>query len=161
VTGRTGARIAVAVVLGLLAGCAGSPGPAAERPAASPAAAPAPAPDAALGRRSGGADAACADYDLAVDTVRGIADALRRGPVLPAGAAMFLTGPRARAAASSTTDPALSAAGTELVAAIDDLEAQGQALLPPGGNLTRDPVQLDPTRILAAATRIERLCGRG
>ena len=57
------------------------------------------------------------------------------------------------------TGPELAAARTELVAAIDDLDAQARALLPPGGSATRDPVQLDPTRILAAAAEIERLCG--
>ncbi|HVH24519.1 MAG TPA: hypothetical protein VNA11_18900 [Pseudonocardia sp.] len=45
------------------------------------------------------------------------------------------------------------------MAAIDDLDAQARALLPPGGNAARDPVQLNPTRILAAAAEIERLCG--
>ncbi len=101
----------------------------------------------------------CADASVTVSTVRGIADALERGPVLPAGVELFLTGPRADAVAPNATGPELTAARTELVAAIDDLDAQARALLPPGGNATRDPVQLDPARILAAAAEIEQLCG--
>jgi hypothetical protein len=139
-----------AVLVGLLAGC----GAAAPAPAPGPTAAPAPA---AAGAEAGAP--ACANAPVTISTVRGIADALERGPVLPAGVELFLTGPREAAVAPDPSGPELAAARAELVAAIDDLDAQARALLPPGGNVTRDPVQLNPARILAAAAEIERLCG--
>lgn len=151
--------LAAGALVGLLAGC----GSGTSTPAA-PASEPGPPAAAATSRAPDGAAAetdaaACADADITVSTVRGIADALERGPVLPAGVELFLTGPREKAAAPDDTGPELAAARAELVAAIDDLDTQAQALLPPGGNITRDPVQLNPTRILAAAAEIERLCG--
>jgi hypothetical protein len=139
-----------AVLAGLLAGC----GAAAPVPAPGPTAATAPA---AAGAEAGAP--ACANAPVTISTVRGIADALERGPVLPAGVELFLTGPREAAVAPDPSGPELAAARAELVAAIDDLDAQARALLPPGGNVTRDPVQLNPARILAAAAEIERLCG--
>ena len=141
-----------AVLVGLLAGC----GAAAPAPAPGPTAAPAPA---AAGAEAGAP--ACANAPVTISTVRGIADALERGPVLPAGVELFLTGPREAAVAPDPSGPELAAARAELVAAIDDLDAQAVALLPPGGNVTRDPVQLDPTRIRAAAAELERLCASG
>jgi hypothetical protein len=173
VTPRTRRRIAATVLPGLLAGlllgCA-APEPAADTGSAAPMPAPVAGADAPgraaaeptdpAGRAAAGAGV-CADHDTTVSTVRGVADALASGPVLPAGVALFLITPRARATVPGVADPALVAAGAELVAAIDDLDAQGVALLPPGGNVTRDPVQLDPTRILAAAAELERLCAAG
>jgi hypothetical protein len=147
---------AVAGLAWLLAGC-GSAGPA-DPPPAPPAPAPVvPTPSAVPAAEAGGP--ACTDADITVSTVRGIADALERGPVLSAGVELFLTGPREQAAAPQAAGPELTRARAELVAAIDDLDAQARALLPPGGNAARDPVQLNPTRILAAAAEIERLCG--
>ena len=145
--------LAVAALAGLLAGCGGptpAPDPTAPAPATS---APAPSRGAEAGAP------ACADAFVTISTVRGIADALERGPVVPAGVELFLSGPRESAAAPDTAGPALTAARAEMVAAIDDIDAQAQAMLPPGGNATRDPVQLNPDRILAAAAEIERLCG--
>jgi hypothetical protein len=168
VTPRTRRRLAATVLPGLLAGlllgCA-APDRAADIGSASPMPAPVTRADAAgptdtAGRAEAGGGV-CADHDNTVNTVRGVADALASGPVLPAGVALFLTTPRARATGPGAADPALIAVGAELVAAIDDLDAQGVALLPPGGNVTRDPVQLDPTRILAAAAELERLCAAG
>ena len=134
------------------------PRPVRHRPAAS-----AVEPTAAAGTAPGPGrnEPACADYTTTVSTVRGIADALKRGPVLPAGVALFLIGPRDPAAAPGADDPQLIAARAELVAAIDDLDAQGRALLPAGGNPARDAVQLDPTRILAAVAEFERVCRPG
>ena len=140
---------------GLLAGCGAAAEPA---PAAPPPAPPAPAPAAPAGAPEL-AGPACTDADITVSTVRGIADALARGPVLSAGVELFLTGPREQAAAPYTAGPELTRARAELVAAIDDLDTQAETLLPPGGSTARDPVQLNPARILAAADEIERLCG--
>ncbi len=149
-------RIPAAVALiGVLAGCGGGAATAPTPPAAVPDPPVATTPAAAAAAPTGGA---CADYDKTVSTVRGIADALRRGPVLPAGVDLFLLGPRAQAANPEDADPELVEARAELVAAIDDLDAQGRALLPPGGSAARDPVQLNPDRILAAAAVFERLC---
>jgi hypothetical protein len=144
-----------AALVGLLAGC-GAAAPTAV-PAAAPGPTAAPTPAGAAGAEAGAP--ACANAPVTISTVRGIADALERGPVLPAGVELFLTGPREAAVAPDPSGPELAAARAELVAAIDDLDAQARALLPPGGNVTRDPVQLNPARILAAAAEIERLCG--
>jgi hypothetical protein len=149
-------RIPAAVALiGVFAGCGGGGAATAPTPQAAVPDPPVATTPAAAAPTGG----ACADYDKTVSTVRGIADALRRGPVLPAGVDLFLLGPRAQAANPEDADPELVAARAELVAAIDDLDAQGRALLPPGGNAARDPVQLNPDRILAAAAVFERLCG--
>jgi hypothetical protein len=148
--------VAAVGLAGLLAGC-GSAAPADPAPP-TPADPPSsPAPRGAPGAEAGGP--ACVDSDITVSTVRGIADALERGPVLSAGVELFLTGPREQAATPQAAGPELTRARAELVAAIDDLDAQARTLLPPGGNAARDPVQLNPTRILAAADEIERLCG--
>jgi hypothetical protein len=156
VTRQASWLLAALVVSGLVGGCSNEPAAAPAVPAA-----PAPAlPSApALPTAAGPDQAACADYANTVNTVRGIASALQNGPVLPAGVALFLLDARTRASAPGASDPALAAAQAELVAAIDDLDAQGRDLLPAGGNPARDAVQLDPTRILAAVGTIERLCG--
>ncbi len=109
--------VALALLGGLLAGCGG--------PARSPADA-----------------AACAGNEKTADTVRGIDKALQQGPILPAAVALVLLDSRARATRPGIEDPALAAAQAELVAAIDDLDAQGRALLPPGGNPAQNAVQL-------------------
>lgn len=139
--------------LALLAGC-GAAAPQAPEPAPATAQ-PAPTTDADRSAE----DAACLDSAKTAGTVRSIAAALQEGPVLPAGVALFLLDARVRAARPGIDDPALLAAQAELVAAIDDLDAQGRALLPPGGSPAQNRVQLDPTRIVAAITEIERVCG--
>lgn len=150
-TGRTCRALTALAVFGLV-GC-GSSTPPPPPPTPAPAAAPATPPAA------GSPDqAACTGYSTTVDTVRGIAGALQKGPVLPAGVALFLLDARSRAVTPGVTDPALATAQNELVAAIDDLDAQGRALLPAGGNPARDKVQLNPARILAAVDDIERIC---
>ncbi len=143
----------VLTALVLLVGC-GAAAP--QTPAPAPAAVQ-PAPTADADRTA--EDAACRDGAKTAGTVRSIAAALQEGPVLPAGVALFLLDARVRAAAPGIDDPALLTAQTELVAAIDDLDAQGRALLPPGGSPAQNRVQLDPTRIVAAVAEIERVCG--
>lgn len=155
---RAGPVVAVAAAFGLLVGCGTAPAPApapssvatgpARPPAVASPAVPSPSPDAA----------ACAAHPSSASTVRGIAAAIERGPVLPAGVALFLLDSRMRAAVPGITDPVLAAALAEFVAAIDELDAQGRAGLPPGGNTAQDLVQLDPTRILAAVESVERAC---
>ncbi|MBW0116342.1 hypothetical protein [Pseudonocardia abyssalis] len=138
--------------LSVLAGCSTAAAPA---PASTPSAAPAPTGAAPATPE----DVVCADYTDSQSIVRQAADAMNRMPVLPAGVAVLLLGAREVATTGGVTDPAIVAAQTELVAAIDDLDAQGRALLGPDGNAAQDAVQLDATRIVAAVTEIERVCG--
>ena len=144
-------RLLVALVVLVLAGCS-SPG----APAAAPTTVPSAAPTTAAGKSPD--DVACANDPGTADTVRGIAAVAQKEPVLPAAVALLLLDSRQKAAAPGLTDPALVAAQTELVAAIDDLDAQGKAGMPSGGNAAQDKVQLDMTRILAAVAGVEKAC---
>lgn len=135
--------------LGVLAGCS----------TAAPAPAPTTAPAPASAAPATAEDVVCSDYTDSQSVVRQAADAMTRMPVLPAGVAVLLLGAREVATTGGVEDPEIVAAQTELVAAIDDLDAQGRALLGPDGNAAQDAVQLDATRIIAAVTEIERVCG--
>jgi glucose/arabinose dehydrogenase len=152
---RRPALVAAAALAALtvLAGCGGDPAPA-PPPATAPA--PAPAPSAAPAQTP--EDVVCADYTDTQSVVRQTAEAIEEMPVLPAGVAVLLLGARQVATTSGVTDPEIRAAQTELVAAIDDLDAQGRALLGPDGNAAQDAVRIDAARILAAVTEIERVC---
>ncbi len=153
--GRAG-RLVVAAALGLaLAGCS-TPAPAPTAPAepaapssTGPAGAPTASPDAAV----------CADYRDRGSLLRETTDAIQEMPVLPAGVGLVLLGVRQTALTPGVQDPALAAAQAELVAAIDDLDAQGRTLIGPDGDAARDAVRLDAARILRALTEVERLCG--
>ena len=149
---RTTAHLIIATVL-LAAGCAG-PSPAAPAPAPAPVtSAPATSAPAVDGNA-----AACAGAPGTATTVRMIADTVNKGPVLPAAVALFLLDARQKAAAGGVTDPALQAAQQQMVAAIDDLDAQGKAKLPPGGNPASDTVALDMTKSLAATEAVRKAC---
>jgi hypothetical protein len=80
-------------------------------------------------------------------------------PVLPAGVSLVLLGVRQTALTPGVQDPALAAAQVELVAAIDDLDAQGRRLIGPEGDAAQDAVQLDTARVMAALGEVERICG--
>lgn len=143
---------AVLVPLAVLAGCGATPEPA--TPTASPvpptsASAPAESPE----------DRVCSEYGDDRSIVRRIANTLVQQPVLPAAIAIVLLDSRGIATTPGVTDPELLAAQMELIAAIDDLDAQGRALLGPDGNAAQDAVRIDAARILAAVTEIERVCG--
>ncbi|QJY49426.1 hypothetical protein [Pseudonocardia broussonetiae] len=151
---RRPALVAAAALaaLAVLAGCGTEPAP------APPPATSAPAPGAAPAQTP--EEVVCADYTDSQSVVRQTAEAIERMPVLPAGVAVLLLGARQVAATTSgVADPEIVAAQTELVAAIDDLDAQGRALLGPDGNAAQDAVRIDAARILAAVTEIERACG--
>lgn len=137
----------------VLAGCAA---PAAPIPASTPGS-PASSPPPTITAAPDPDAAACAEHVGTAATVRSIAGAVANGPVLPAGVALFLLDARDQAS-KPVSDPALAAAQAETVAAIDDVDAQGNAGLPPGGNPARDKVALDTTRILAAVEAVERVC---
>lgn len=149
------ARIAAALVpLAVLAGCGGGSGPA--DPTVSPV--PLPPSSAPAEPAASPEDRVCSEYGDDQSIVRRIADTLAQQPVLPAAIAIVLLDSRGIATTPGVTDPEILAAQQELIAAIDDLDAQGRALLPPGGNPAQDVVQLDAERILAAVTEIERVC---
>lgn len=150
---RRPALVAAAVLAALtvLAGCSATPAP-----APPPATSAAPAPSAAPDRTP--EEVVCADYTDSQSVVRQTAEAIEEMPVLPAGVAVLLLGARQVATTSGVTDPGIRAAQAELVAAIDDLDVQGRALLGPDGNAAQDAVRIDAARILAAVTEIERVC---
>lgn len=102
-------------------------------------------------------DVSCSSEKGTSATVRAIAAEAKKGPLLPAGVALFLVDARQKAAAPAT-DPALAVAQAELVKAIDDLDAQGEAGLPPGGNAAQNKVKLDVTRILSAVDAVDKAC---
>ncbi|GAA3230559.1 hypothetical protein GCM10017691_23640 [Pseudonocardia petroleophila] len=146
------ALVTTLAALSVLAGCStAAPAPEAPAPASA-----APGPSGAVAATP--EDVVCEDYTDSQSVVRQAADAMTRMPVLPAGVAVLLLGARQVATTGGVTDPEIVAAQAELVAAIDDLDAQGREQLGPDGNAARDAVQLDAQRILAAVTEIERVC---
>jgi hypothetical protein len=150
---RAKVRVLVAVVAGILiAGCSAPAAPVAAPPSVAPPGTGAPTTAASPD------EAACASDPGTADTVRGIAAVADKEPVLPAAVALLLLDARQKAAAPGLTDPALIAAHAEMVAAIDDLDAQGKAGLPAGGNAAQDKVKLDTTRIVTAVAAVERAC---
>ena len=144
---RTPRTAAVALLVGaVLAGCGGAPVP--------------PTPVATASPPSAEADAAaCRRHTDVGGHVRTLAGKIDAQPVLPAAVALLLLSPREAYATPGAQDPALVAALAEVVAAIDDLDAQGKALVPPDGNPAETAVQLDPTRVRAALDGVDRLCG--
>ncbi len=158
--GRAGRAVVVAALGLSLAGC-GPPAPAPAAPTPPAAAEPAaPSATGPAGAPTASPDAAvCADYRDRGSLLRETTDAIQEGPVLPAGVGLVLLGVRQTALTPGVQDPALAAAQAELVAAIDDLDAQGRTLIGPDGDAARDAVRLDAARILRALTEVERLCG--
>ena len=149
------ALLAAAAGALVLAGC-GTPAP-----APSPVPAPtAPVPTAPTPAGGAPEDVVCAEYRDSDSVLRRTADAVARMPVLPAGVNLVLLNTRMVAQTPGVQDPELVAAQTELVAAIDDLDAQGRALVGPEGSAVTDAVQYDAARITAAVTEIERVCAR-
>lgn len=151
--------LALALAGALMSGCAaGGAGGTPDVPASASAAPSTTAPSTAPAAPDA---AACQRHAPAAAGIRKVIGAIEAGPVLPAGVALFLLAPRQAYAVPGVQDPELAATVAEVVAAIDDLDAQGKALLPPGGNATQDAVRLDPTRIRAALENLDRLCGSG
>ncbi len=155
------AALGAAALALALAGC----GPSAPAPAAPTSAAPPPAAAPGSTAPGGAAGAAtpdevvCADYRDRESLLRQTAEAVDRMPVLPAGVSLVLLGVRQTALTPGVQDPALAAAQVELVAAIDDLDAQGRRLIGPEGDAAQDAVQLDTARVMAALGEVERICG--
>ena len=158
---------AVAALVLALAGCGtAAPAPAAPPPstavpgsAVPSSAVPGSAAPGSAGPAGPPDGVVCADYRDRESLLRQTAEAVERMPVLPAGVSLVLLGVRQTALTPGVQDPALAAAQAELVAAIDDLDAQGRRLIGPEGNAAQDAVQLDAARLLDALDAVERICG--
>jgi hypothetical protein len=101
---------------------------------------------------------ACARHAESGALVRRVVAEIEKGPVLPAGVAIILVGSRSGYGTPGSTDPSLTAALQEVGAAIDDLDRQGHAKLPPGGDVATSKVALDPTRTIAALDAADAAC---
>ncbi|MGH3611992.1 MAG: hypothetical protein ACRDRK_05155 [Pseudonocardia sp.] len=137
----------------LLVGCGDAPAPAPPPPApVVPTFAPtAPAdPDTTV----------CLRHAATVEVVRNEIQAYEAGPVAVIRPALVLLAARQAYAVLGVQDRERALAVAEVINAIDDLDAQGKALVPPGGS-ELDLVQLDPTRIRAALDALDRICPGG
>lgn len=134
------------VLLALLAGCGGEP-------------AQGPAPDgaAAAGAHAAADAAACERHAAMSPLLRREAATYADTPVPPVRVALELTDAWEFYETSGAADPDVRRAMAGVAAAIADLDAQGQAMVPPGGTLM-DPVRLDPSRVLAAVDAADRAC---
>lgn len=137
-----------AVAAVLLAGCSGPSGQQQSPPPPPP---PPPPP------RSAADAAACEAHTQRAVLLRREADAYASMAVPPVRVALVLAATWEFYNAPGAEDPVLVAALTEVAAAIGDLDAQGKAKVPEGGSLM-DPVQLDATRIQAAAAAADEAC---
>jgi hypothetical protein len=103
--------------------------------------------------------ASCQEYSRNAASARSPIDAMRKQAVLPAFIDLIEMGPREVANRASTlSEPSVAAAMRELVSSIDDLDAQSQSRLPPGGNPAATTVRLDPNRLAAALDGVDRAC---
>jgi len=161
-----GAGSRAAIVTGVLAatllvGCSSpAPPPTAPPPTAPPPTAPPPAappPTAAAPALSAADVAACKRHAERVVLLRREAASYSSMPVPPVRVALVLANTLEFYQAPGAQDPVLTAALAEVAAAIKDLDAQGKAKVPPGGSLL-DPVQLDVSRVQAAAAAVDRAC---
>lgn len=66
---------------------------------------------------------------------------------------------KALTASTSTAEP-YAPAFTELVAAIDDVDAQAGAQLPPGADTTKTAVRVDGARLAAALDAVDAVCAQ-
>jgi len=151
--------VGLALAAVLLVGCGGAPDvpapappPMPPAPASTPAAVPAvPAdPDAE----------ACLRHAATVEVVRNEILAYEAGPVAAIRPALVLLAARQAYVVLGVQDRERALAVAEVINAIGDLDAQGKALVPPGGS-ELDLVQLDPTRIRAAMDALDRICAGG
>ncbi len=143
---------------GGLAGCGGSqppvPGPGSVATSGAPFDS-APPPPTDPGRDS----AYCREMASALGSARSPIDAMRAQEVLGPFIALIELTPRLVAEkGSAAIDQAVATAMREVVAAVDDLDAQATWALPPGANPTETTVKLDPTRLAAALDAAELAC---
>lgn len=150
--------VLAAVALGVVTGCGGGSAPAPAPAPAPPATSVAPPPSSGSAAAPSRDQAFCDAFPETASGLRTVTGAIERGPVVPAAVALFLVNPRSVAGEPGIQDPELAAAAAELVGAIDELGAQGAALVPPGTNAAETTVELDAARLTAAVERIERAC---
>lgn len=132
-----------------LAGCsAPPPAPAAPPPSAAAPTSAAASPDAQL----------CGRSPELVRNIRNAARILDIGPVLPAAIPLLFLAGRQMAVQAGLTNLAIGQASTELVAAIDDLDAQSKAGSPEAEPTMGKPIQYDTKRLMAATAGLERAC---
>ncbi|MGH3565612.1 MAG: hypothetical protein ACRDRH_06190 [Pseudonocardia sp.] len=151
-----GGFVGLALAAVLLAGCGGAPGAPAPVP-------PPPAPAAPTSVPAAPADpdaTACLRHAATVDVVRTEIRAYEAGPVAVIRPALVLLAARQAYVVLGVQDRERALAVAEAINAIDDLDVQGKALVPPGGS-ELDLVQLDPTRIRAAMDALDRICAGG
>lgn len=159
-----GTATALVIVAAAVSGCAGGGGGGgdATAPTAVPTVAPTSAP--ASEEPTSGApaplQAACSRYDASHDTARQVVSAAA-SPILASGPAFFLITLRQVATDAISTVPTSAAVFTELQAAIDDLNKQASAALPPGADGTKTLVTVQPARLAAALEATDRLCAGG
>lgn len=79
-------------------------------------------------------------------------------PVLASAPAFVLVGARQSATDAVAAVPSAAPVFGELVAAIDDLDAQATAQLPRGADGATTLVQLQPARLGAALDAVDALC---
>ncbi len=103
--------------------------------------------------------AVCKAYAASASDARTPISAMREQAVLGPFIAVIELAPRQVAQqGASAGDPAVAAAMAELAAAIDGLDAQAKAALPPGADATATPVRIDPTRLAAALDAADKAC---
>lgn len=73
-------------------------------------------------------------------------------------ALIMLSTRRAATAGEQADDYEVVSAMREVIAAIDDLQAQAAAGVPPSADPTKTLVRLDPTRLVAALDEADRVC---
>ena len=144
--------VAGAALLAVVLGGCGAPSP-------SPVPAPTPTSTAAPASAAPTSDAQlCGRSAELVTNIRNAAHILDIGPVLPAAIPLLFLASRQMAAQGGIISPALSQASTELVAAIDDLDAQSKAGSSATEPTMEKPVQYDTRRLMAATAGLERAC---
>lgn len=150
-------RSLASATLALLAGCVLTACSTSETPA-TPSASSTTA--AARATSTGGAAAleqVCAGYD----TTRGIARQLvssAASPIVASGPVFFLITLRQTASSAIVTVPEFASVFVELRDAIDDLNQQATAALPPGADGSKTRVALNASRLGAALDRVDKLC---
>jgi hypothetical protein len=143
------------VGLVLLAGCSGGAGGSAPPRAAGPPTGEGPTAPTLADQNT----QLCHGYAVASGSARTPLDAMRGEAVLlPFIDLIELSTEQAAQRASAAPDPAVAAAMREVVAAIDDLDAQGRARLPAGTDPSKTTVRLDPGRLAGALDGADRAC---
>ena len=149
-----GALLAALMLGGAVTGCSAQPGP-----RAAPAHAAARSPT-QLGAPRGNRDAAlCRGYAAAAASARAPLDAMRTEAVLLPFIDLIELGTHQVAEqANAGASPGVAEAMREVVAAQDELDAQGHKNLRVGADLTTTVVRLNPDRLATALDAADQSC---